>query len=185
MPHKDPEVRKAYHRAWHYAHRDEALARMKREYQRDKDKRRANTRQWQKDHPERLKSYRRQAWLAAPWKRLIKNASERAIKKGVTFCLTEEWGASVWTGKCALTGIDFNMNKNGYGPGAFSPTIDRINPKTGYTPSNCRFILACVNSFKHEGTDKQMFVVARALIAFHRIRRHPPRSPSPAYLQLV
>jgi hypothetical protein len=45
--------------------------------------------------------------------------------------------------------------------------------------------LACVNSFKHEGTDKQMFVVARALIAFHRTRRHPLRSQSPSYSQLV
>jgi hypothetical protein len=185
MPHKDPEVRKAYHRAWHYAHRDEALARMKREYQRDKDKRRVSSKRWYDEHPTAAKQYRLNRRLRYPWRHLLKIASERAIKKGVPFSLTEEWAAARWTGRCELTDIEFLPNGLGSGPKPFSPSIDRINPKMGYTPNNCRFILACVNSFKHEGTDKQMFVVARALISFHRTKKRRPLSQLPASLKLA
>ena len=102
--------------------------------------------------------------LVVPWYHLIKTAKERAARKGVAFELTQDWGRDNWTGRCAITGIEFVKNGLGSGPKPRSPSIDRIDPKKGYTPDNSRFILACVNSFKHEGTDLDMYLIAKVIV---------------------
>jgi hypothetical protein len=164
MPHKDPEVRKAYHRAWHRAHRDEALDRMKRDYRRDKSKRRDYMREYYRQHAGLQSKYARKRRASYPWRHLIKGAKDRAIKKSVPFALTEQWGATTWTGVCAVTRIPFDLGKETNGPGPRSPTIDRIEARKGYVPGNCRFILACVNGLKHGGSDAEMYETAIAIV---------------------
>lgn len=80
------------------------------------------------------------------------------------FTLTDEWCAARWTGRCELTNIEFIKNPGGRGPYIFSCTIDRINPKIGYTPENSRFILWGCNGLKGSAADEDMYVVAEALI---------------------
>jgi len=46
----------------------------------------------------------------------------------------------------------------------YSPSIDRIDNSKAYTPDNCRFVLNCVNSFKHDGTDADIYRIAEALL---------------------
>lgn len=164
MPHKDPEVRKAYHRQWHAEHREEALARMKRDYQRDKPERREKMRQWYLKNPEWQREARYRSRQASPWKRLLDIAAERAAKKGVPFELTTAWATERWTGRCEVTGLPFVIGARGSGPKPRSPSIDRIKPELGYTPENCQFVLACVNSFKHSGNESEMFEVAQAIV---------------------
>lgn len=170
MPHKDLEARRAYHRDYQAKHRERLATQAAALYQKNKSQRRAYSKQWYADHPDAAKAYRTNRRRSYPWLHLIKTASERAVKKGVPFLLTNEWGASRWTGFCELTGLPFALASGRSGPQPRSPSIDRIEPRRGYTPDNCRFVLACVNSFKHEGTTEDMYVVAEALI-LHRSQK--------------
>lgn len=96
-------------------------------------------------------------------KYLIKGAKSRSVKFGHEFDLTIEWARQRWTGKCELTGIEFVISSGCIG--FLSPSLDKIEPAKGYTQANCRFILACLNSFKGAATDADMMLVARALVA--------------------
>lgn len=78
------------------------------------------------------------------------------------YTLSDSWAETVWTGKCALTGIEFVKSDKGLSP--FSPSIDRIDATQGYTTQNCRFILNCLNIFKGKMTDSQMLSIAKALV---------------------
>lgn len=164
MPHKDPEVARAYHQAYHKKHREHLLQKMHQRYQENPQYYRDRSTQWYRDNPERATHLRRQARHRAPWKYMLKTAEERARKKRVPFCLTVEWAKNRYTGFCELTGLPFLIGKNGCGPASRSPSLDRIEAKLGYTPNNCRFILACVNNFKHDGTEEEMIEVLHKLI---------------------
>lgn len=104
-----------------------------------------------------------QTRATAPWKILMTMARVRAKEKESPFDLTYEWCEKRWTGRCELTGLPFVLGSSRRGP--FSPSIDQIEPKKGYTQSNARFILWAINSMKGEGTDEEMFAVAGALMA--------------------
>lgn len=104
---------------------------------------------------------RRQAY---PWERLLRAASDRARAKGLPFTLTEEWATTRWTGRCEISGISFVVKNTGEpGPKFFSPSIDQIEAKAGYTPENCRFVLWAVNALKHDGSDEDMILVAKSI----------------------
>ena len=96
-------------------------------------------------------------------KYLIRSARARSVQRGRDFDLTIEWGRARWTGKCELTGIEFDWS---LGRGSlWSPSIDRVIPALGYVQTNCRFVLQAVNQFKGAGSDEEMMRIAAALIA--------------------
>jgi hypothetical protein len=97
-----------------------------------------------------------------PWKISLSAAKVRAKQNGTTFDLTYKWAESRWTGYCELTGLPFVLGSGRRGP--YSPSVDQIEPKKGYTLGNSRFVLWAINSMKGEGTDEQMIFIARALI---------------------
>lgn len=76
------------------------------------------------------------------WKR-IENARVRAKKKGLPFTLgvadvrkiVERCG-----GRCEISGAAFTSR------GAFQPSLDRINPRDGYTPENVRLVCLITNT---------------------------------------
>lgn len=94
--------------------------------------------------------------------------------RNLPFTLTDEWARKRWTGRCELTGIPFVVA--GTHGKFFSPSLDRIDPKKGYVDDNCRFILFAVNTLKGVGTDEDMMLVARELIANYK--PSTPRSTS-------
>ncbi len=102
------------------------------------------------------RSYRR----AKPWVPLIAKARSRSAKAGIAFNLTAEWGAREWTGRCAVTGVEFQPDRNR----RWSASIDRIIPALGYVQANCRFVLWSVNCLKNDGTDAEMHEVARLIV---------------------
>lgn len=117
----------------------------------------------------RLKAWRDKYRSAYPWRSCLDNA-KRSVQskkhmKNMPFDLTDEWARSVWTGKCQVTGIDFQIGKKENHNKMYWPSIDRIVPEKGYVQTNCRFILLCVNSFKMDGTDEDMFEIAKAIVA--------------------
>lgn len=100
-----------------------------------------------------------------PYK-LMRAAKTRSNKLGIPFDLDRQWVADRWTGKCELTGIEFDLTANERSP--ISPSIDKINPELGYTKSNCRFILWSLNAFKGTMDDDLMYRIATELVANKR-----------------
>lgn len=101
-----------------------------------------------------------------PWRLALPGVRCRAKTRNIPFDLTPEWARSVWTGRCALTGIEFDLSTQPgrTGPRFYSPSIDRIEPALGYTQGNCRFVLFAVNALKSDACDADMLRVARALL---------------------
>lgn len=113
---------------------------------------------------EAKKAYSLRRYYEVPYLRLVSAAARRAKLNGVECTINVAWAREKWTGKCELTGIDFVSGKRGISQ--FSPSIDRINPAIGYTPENCRFILARVNFLKGtDSDDAAIYRIAEALIS--------------------
>lgn len=106
-----------------------------------------------------------------PWRNLLIGTARRAKINNLPFELTDAWAKARWTGYCELTGIPFASpeQRTGYKNRNFSPSIDKIIPTLGYTVANSRIILWAINSLKRDGTDEQMYCIAKALIE-HRPR---------------
>jgi hypothetical protein len=140
-------------REWHHSHKGEANERRSAHYYADHELHKEN---------QKVRNY--DARLTHPWRALLHGARARALKKKVPYALTKEWAMETWTGRCAVTNVEFKLGLREWGPKAFSPSIDRIVPSLGYVPGNCRFVLWMVNAFKYDGTDEDMIAIARAIV---------------------
>jgi hypothetical protein len=68
------------------------------------------------------------------WDGITRGAIKRAIARNLPYDADLlEWAPTAWTGKCALSGIEFRRS-TGSGPNPFSPSIDRIVPGRSATP---------------------------------------------------
>jgi len=77
---------------------------------------------------------------------LIATTRTRARKRGLAFDLelhAAELQARIDTGVCELTGEPFDLSP---GRKFNSPSLDRIDPKRGYTYDNVRIVLNLVNA---------------------------------------
>lgn len=150
-------------REWHAAHREEANSKRKAHYHANKAHHLAKAREWQRAHPVEMKAKRIQHRQNYQWANALSGARKRALMLGLPFDLTREWAIATWTGLCAISGLPFVLGK----PGDHwrTPSIDRIIPDVGYKQDNCRFVLFGVNALKGTGTDKEMFEVAKAIVA--------------------
>src|SRR5215469_1636342 len=181
--HANRERQNARRRQWHQDHREYAVAKFRQYHADHREEDNQRTRAWhsanrERENTKRLAHYyahrdeanekrkmnNQQTRLRVPWKALLRSARERAVRKGVPFELTEMWCISKWTGFCEVTGLPFRLGQRTSGPKFWSPSIDRIEPALGYTEANCRFVLWCINSFKHDATDSDMVSVAKAIV---------------------
>lgn len=77
----------------------------------------------------------------------------RAKRIDKTCDLDYEWlYARFSEGHCEVTGIPFVFQQNGR-PHRYSPSIDRIDAKKGYTKDNCRAVVWILNRAKGEDSD--------------------------------
>jgi hypothetical protein len=179
-----PEQQKAIERANWQRNRDKILARNLAAYHADKERRSEKRRQHYRANQEQADARRRQYHLDhaegqnlkqrvrfqtsrvhIPWRALLYSAAYRAKKYNVPFSLTEEWAKARWTGFCEVSGLPFTLGKRTSGPKIYSPSLDQIVPRKGYTPDNCRFVIWAVNALKHDGTDADMLKIAHAIVA--------------------
>lgn len=100
-------------------------------------------------------------------KQLLTSARLRAEAAGLEFTITEAWVAErLESGVCPLTGLSFVMDR-GKGRQPYAPSLDRIDPKIGYTPDNARLIISAANLAKNIWSDETLYEWAEALLA-HR-----------------
>lgn len=120
---------------------------------------------YKKAHYFRVQKKRNQAArISSPWVSMVLAAKQRALKKNIQFDLTDDWAKERWTGRCEITNLPFELGRQ-ICNGPFSPSIDKINPKNGYTKDNSRFVLMAVNALKFNGTDEEMLLIAKAIIS--------------------
>lgn len=96
-------------------------------------------------------------------KKYLKNAKERAIRKGLDFDLTHEYLESIATNRCPIFGIEFEWGTSNMGKGKTKPncpTLDRIVPERGYVKGNVAFISYKANRIKDNGTMQDHYDIA-------------------------
>ena len=96
-------------------------------------------------------------------KGMLHAARTRCKKNGGKVTITWEWVAQkIKNGKCELTDLPFDLSgtKDGV-KNAFSPSIDRINPKNkNYEIGNVRVILQSLNmALSNRGVEHLIFIV--------------------------
>ncbi len=103
---------------------------------------------------------------------LLYKARERAKAKGLEFTLSHEWVEErVAYGYCEVTGIRFSF-KRPKGDRSTrrslcrinTPSLDRIDPKLGYTPDNCQVVCWGYNQMKGEFTHETVIKLATYLL---------------------
>lgn len=98
---------------------------------------------------------------------LYRSAKQRAGKKRIEFSLSPEWVIErVLAGVCEATGLPLSFGTSGdHRPNTFAPSIDRKDPRGGYTPENSRVVIWAFNALKGHGTDEDVLTVAKAIVA--------------------
>ena len=96
-------------------------------------------------------------------KKYLKNAKERAFRKGLDFDLTYEYLESIATTHCPIFGIEFEWGTSNMGKGKTKPncpSLDRIVPELGYVQGNVAFISHKANRIKDNGTMQDHYDIA-------------------------
>lgn len=104
---------------------------------------------------------------------ILRNAKKNAKSRDLEFCITLidlKDIAMAGGGRCALTGIVFEYGISQEAIASktrrkrlWAPSIDRINPDLGYTPSNVRIICSAVNIARQEFSDEILLKIAFGL----------------------
>jgi hypothetical protein len=120
-------------------------------------------RQYKRDHQE-LIAERFQQWRDK--KRgfaLVNVARYRAKQRGLPCSLdSQEIQARIDRGYCEVTGIPFDLTK----PRSWNaPSLDRIDPKDGYTPENTRVVLFSLNVMANVWGIQTVVEIGNAILA--------------------
>lgn len=100
--------------------------------------------------------------------RLWNNARQRSLTLGTQFSITREWvEEQIKEGRCAVSGIPFDIEYRTGRARPFAPSLDQITPGGGYTPENTQMVVWIYNSAKNNGTHEDVLRLARALILPH------------------
>lgn len=88
-----------------------------------------------------------------------------AKKKGLEWSISFEWISDrILAGTCEMTGLPFIYARSH----PFMPSIDRIDPESGYTEDNCRIVCYMYNMAKNRWTDANVLRMAEALVSRHK-----------------
>lgn len=98
--------------------------------------------------------------------RLLKSARERAAKRGLPATITSEWIAErIACGVCSVTGIPFDLSTP-HGP--YTPSVDRINSREGYTPENTQIVVFIYNLAKRDWGHAEVSAFARVVASLDK-----------------
>ncbi len=98
---------------------------------------------------------------------LIEAAKSRAKKKNIAFDLDMNWILPLLN-TCPMTGKKFTYFLNGSNYGnrhTLAPSIDKIDPKGGYTKENCRVVCWFYNMTKSYYSDEEVLELCKAIVS--------------------
>jgi hypothetical protein len=109
---------------------------------------------------------KRQEQSIAKLSRSVKEARRRAAKSGAPYDIDEEWVLSEVRRlefRCAVTSIPFYSTCRAFSRiNPYAPSLDRIDPKGGYTKDNVRIVVLALNIMLMDwGHDVFEYVVNR------------------------
>ena len=131
----------------------------------NKDKKRQHYRNWYAKNKERQASewQNRKIDPVSRARRLINLARSRAKKSKLEFDISVEWLLpKLELGTCEVTGIQFTLLCHGNGP--FMPSLDRKDPKIGYTKNNTQLVVFSYNCAKGNWSHNDVIIMAKELI---------------------
>lgn len=126
---------------------------------------RRRTKAYEKRNPDRsrIKGARYRATEYGAASHMYWNAKKRAADDGLAFDLTKEWiFEAVKAGRCQVSGLLFDTSS---GRKPWAPSLDKINPKGGYTKDNVQVVVWMYNACKWTFTHDDVLTLARALLA--------------------
>lgn len=94
-----------------------------------------------------------------------------AKKRGIEFNITIEYAASLFNGRCALSGVPINMSSalKNCGPdySKFTASFDRKESKLGYLEGNMQWVHKAINRMKGNLTDAEFVKWCRIVVSYH------------------
>jgi hypothetical protein len=99
---------------------------------------------------------------------LVRHAEHRANRKEISFDLWDHLPAlqaRIDAGKCEVTGLPLNLKG---GRTWDSPSLDRIDPQSGYVYSNVRVVCHGVNSAMGDWGEQKLVEMAKAILDMRR-----------------
>ena len=92
---------------------------------------------------------------------LLKDARHRARKKRLKCTITVDWLESrISEGVCEVSGLPLVISAK---KSPWTPSLDRINPRKGYTPENTRVVVWLYNMAKGDHSDDDVSQLMEAL----------------------
>ena len=111
--------------------------------------------------------------------RFLRRRRHDAEKRGLQYAISDEYAISLFTGTCALSGVDIYLNNTFSHPsdwkGALGPlhqlntaSLDRIDSTKGYIPGNVQWVHHLVNIAKQVMTDQQFISMCKTVTVFQK-----------------
>lgn len=93
----------------------------------------------------------------------------RAKRKGIEFTLSLNWVEDrIRKGVCEATKIPIDWKTHNANPGPWGPSIDRTDPKLGYTESNSKIVCWAYNRAKGSDSHSVVVTLSKAIINLER-----------------
>lgn len=101
---------------------------------------------------------------------LLNSTRNRALKLNIKFdLLYDDVYVAVAGGKCQKTGLPFDLEPHiDYRVHPFAPSLDRIDPKKGYTKGNVQIVIWAYNAARNQWGDDVLLTLARAIVDANR-----------------
>lgn len=110
---------------------------------------------------------------AAFFSALLRVSRRQAPRRGLQFDITLSDVMKLWQdqrGRCALTGRDMTHIR-GQGRVTSNASLDRVDPRAGYTRDNVRLVCCIVNFMRNQFSDTELVDWARAIVTFAEVER--------------
>lgn len=113
---------------------------------------------------------RSREWDKKYWFRnIVRGCKNRAIKKNIAYEIDENFIENLLIkqhGRCNISNIEFIFEKtNKY----YTPSIDRIDSKKGYTKDNVQIILRVINIMKTDLNQKEFINICTSIVEFSKL----------------
>lgn len=156
-------------RKWRLANPERTQGHYRKWYSQNKDVAQAKTRVWQLANPERTREWKRKWSKENRWSSLLAGARARAKRRGLSFNLTREWlQERLRLGVCEATGVGFvTKGSRNWRVHPLAPSLDRVNPKKGYTRENTMLVTWHFNTAKSQYGLEELLAMSLALVTRH------------------